>query len=68
MAAVLREMVADCAEPRRVAEFWGQVLGWQVQVHRGVPWMSQSGDWRDLCLVFVGAPRTRRSRTGCTWT
>jgi Glyoxalase-like domain len=53
MAAALREIIIDGNDPRRVAEFWGQVLGWQLQEHRGVLWMSESGDWRDLGLVFV---------------
>lgn len=56
MAAMLREIVIDCGEPRLVADFWGQVLGWSVQEHRGVLWMSGSGDWRDLSLVFVLVP------------
>jgi Glyoxalase-like domain len=62
MAAVLREIVIDCNDPRRVAEFWGQVLGWQLQEHRGVLWMSESGDWRDLGLVFVPVPGKKSAK------
>jgi hypothetical protein len=59
MAAVLREIVIDCNDPRPVAEFWSQVLGWRVQEHHGVLWMSESGDWRDLGLVFVQVPEKK---------
>lgn len=30
MAVRLTEIVIDCAEPRRLAEFWSAVLGWPV--------------------------------------
>lgn len=56
MAAALREIVIDCNDPRVVAEFWSQVLGWQVQEYEGALWMSESGDWRDLGLVFEQVP------------
>ncbi|HKN96334.1 MAG TPA: VOC family protein [Pseudonocardiaceae bacterium] len=56
MAAVLNEIIIDCEDPRRVAEFWGQVLGWQVQEHEGALWMTESGDWRDFGLVFLRVP------------
>ena len=29
MASRFTELVVDCADPRRLAEFWGAVLGWQ---------------------------------------
>jgi hypothetical protein len=59
MGAMLREIVIDCNNPRLVADFWGQVLGWKVQEHRGVLWMSESGDWRDLSLVFAQVPERK---------
>ncbi len=62
MGAVLREVVIDCVEPRRVAEFWGDVLGWEVQQNEGVLWMSESGaPFPDLLVVF--APVSER-KTG----
>ena len=30
MAVCLEEIVIDCADPRRLADFWCAVLGWQV--------------------------------------
>ena len=59
MAAVLREISIDCNDPRLVAEFWSQVLGWKIQQQHDVLWMSQSGDWRDLSLVFAQVPERK---------
>ena len=57
MGAVLREVIIDCNDPRRVAEFWGAVLGWTVQQNGEVLWMSESGaPFPDLLLVFVPVP------------
>lgn len=57
MGAVLREIVIDCSDPRRVAEFWGQVLGWKVQEGSDVLWMSASGQLSTgMLLVFVPVP------------
>ena len=54
MGAVLREIIIDCNEPRRVAEFWAQTLGWAIQDNDDVLWMSESGaPYPDLLLVFV---------------
>jgi hypothetical protein len=60
MGALLREIVIDCSDPRRVAEFWGQVLGWDVQQEGDVMWMSASGkEFPDLLLVFVPVPEKK---------
>src|SRR5439155_25285640 len=57
MGAVLREVIIDCNAPRRVAQFWGEVLGWEVQQSDHVFWMSESGaPFPDLLLVFVPVP------------
>ena len=54
MPALLREIIVDCNEPRLVADFWEQVLGWEVQEDDGLLWMSASGNpFPDLLLVFV---------------
>jgi hypothetical protein len=62
MAAMLREIVIDCNDPALVAGFWSHVLGWQVQEHHGVLWMSESGDWRDLSLVFAQVPERKSAK------
>lgn len=60
MGAVLREIVIDCLEPRKVAEFWGRVLGWEVQEKDGYFWMSASGQpFPDMPLVFVPVPEKK---------
>lgn len=60
MGAVLREIIIDCTDPERVAQFWGQVLGWEVQQTSGGWWMSESGaPFPDLLLVFVPVPEKK---------
>ena len=60
MGALLREVVIDCNDPRRVAEFWGAVLGWDVQRKNDAFWMSASGEpFPDLCLVFAPVPENK---------
>jgi predicted enzyme related to lactoylglutathione lyase len=65
MGAVLREIVVDCNDPKKVAEFWGQVLGWDVQEKDDYYWMSESGaPFPDLVLVFgpVAEPKSVKDR------
>jgi len=60
VAALLREIIVDCNDPRVVADFWGQVLGWAVQEDDGLLWMSASGKpFPDLLLVFVPVPERK---------
>jgi predicted enzyme related to lactoylglutathione lyase len=60
MGAVLREIIIDCNNPRRVAEFWSQVLGWAIQDGDSVLWMSETGaPFPDLLVVFVPVPETK---------
>ena len=65
MGAVLREIVVDCTDARRVADFWSKVLGWEVQEKDDYLWMSESGaPYPDLVLVFgsVPEPKTVKNR------
>ena len=60
MGAVLREIIIDCNDPGRVADFWSQALGWKVQDHNGVLWMSESAEpFPDMPLVFVRVPEKK---------
>jgi Glyoxalase-like domain len=61
MASILDEIVIDCADPRRVAEFWGAVLGWTPQAYEDYFWMSETGDVHDrgMVLVFVPVPEPK---------
>ncbi len=61
MGAVLREVVIDCSDTRRVAEFWGAVLGWDVQQNDAVFWMSESGQiFPGPLIVFVPVPDAKK--------
>ncbi len=60
MGAVLREIIVDCNDPKLVAGFWAQVLGWEVQQAKDALWMSESGQpFPDLLLVFVPVPEKK---------
>ena len=53
-------MVIDCNDPRVVAEFWSEVLGWTVQGSDDVLWMSPSGEpFPDMPLVFIRVPEKK---------
>ena len=63
MGAVLRELIIDCNDARRVADFWGAALGWKVQEHEGVLWMSESGaPFPDFLLGFVTVPEKKSGK------
>jgi hypothetical protein len=63
MGAALREISFDCNNPRRVADFWSAVLGWEVQEEADVLWMSQSGaPHPDLLLVFARVPEEKSTK------
>ena len=66
MGSVINEINIDCADPERVAQFWGEVLGWQPQSNEEYFWMCASGNPEDggLILVFaeVPEPKTVKNR------
>jgi predicted enzyme related to lactoylglutathione lyase len=56
MGSALIEIVVDCQDPKRVAEFWAEVLGWPLtEAERGFYWLSSTGDYTSPkpMLVFV---------------
>ena len=61
MGSVINEIVIDCADPERVAAFWGEALGWEPQRDAELMWMSASGDPVDggLSLVFAKVPELK---------
>ena len=60
MTSVIHEICIDCADTERVASFWGQVLGWDVQSEEDYKWMSASGEPGDgLILVFAPVPEAK---------
>jgi predicted enzyme related to lactoylglutathione lyase len=61
VAALFTEIVVDSHDPRALARFWGEVLGWPVtDDDRGLSWISESGDHtaRPL-IVFVPVPERK---------
>ena len=50
MSSRFTELVIDCADPARVADFWCQVLGWRV---------IERGPLGGLTLVFVPVPEPK---------
>jgi hypothetical protein len=67
MASVLREIIIDCHDPRRLARFWSDVLGWPVTDDPdGSSWLSESGREAPeefvLLFVVVPEPKTVKNR------
>ena len=57
MGSVFTEVVVDCEDPRRVADFWANVLGWPVtNDKRGYCWISSDGGHTPPIFVFVPVP------------
>ncbi|MFN2581270.1 MAG: VOC family protein [Candidatus Dormibacteria bacterium] len=62
VSSVLGEIVIDCENPRRVAEFWSKVLGWPDGVaEEGYVWVSSTGapDAPRPVLVFAEVPEKK---------
>jgi predicted enzyme related to lactoylglutathione lyase len=61
MASVLTEVIIDCRDPRRVAQFWRDVLAWpMVEDARGYYWLSATGEpTAPPLLVFVPVPEPK---------
>jgi predicted enzyme related to lactoylglutathione lyase len=66
MAASLTEIVIDCHDPERLANFWSAVLDWPLQrTERGELWLSATGDYDARpFIVFepVAEPKTVKDR------
>jgi predicted enzyme related to lactoylglutathione lyase len=61
MAARLTEIAVDATDPRRLARFWGEVLGWPVtDEDRGFSWISATGDYTaHPMIVFAPVPEPK---------
>jgi predicted enzyme related to lactoylglutathione lyase len=61
VAARLTEIIIDASDPRRLARFWGEVLGWPViDDDRGLSWISATGDYTARpMIVFVPVPEAK---------
>jgi predicted enzyme related to lactoylglutathione lyase len=62
MTSVLTEICVDCHDPARVAAFWSEVLGWEIQHDDDSTylWMSASGrPGEGIILVFIAVPEPK---------
>jgi catechol 2,3-dioxygenase-like lactoylglutathione lyase family enzyme len=65
VASVLTEIVIDCRDPRGLAGFWAEVLGWPlIEDPEGYCWLSSTGDHvsPDPLLVFVPVPEPKTTK------
>jgi hypothetical protein len=64
MASIFTEVIIDSHDPARLAEFWGEVLGWPVvSEDRGLCWISATGEPTAApLLVFVPVPEPKTSK------
>jgi predicted enzyme related to lactoylglutathione lyase len=64
MAARLVEIVVDSQDPRALARFWGEVLGWPVtDVGGDFSWISATGDYTALpMIVFAPVPEAKAAK------
>jgi catechol 2,3-dioxygenase-like lactoylglutathione lyase family enzyme len=65
MAAVFSDLVIDCADPERLAEFWCEVLGWQrvgVEDDGAIEIAAVLGAAPSLLFEPVPEPKTLKNR------
>jgi len=75
MASKIGDVVIDCADPKRLAEFWKAVLGWQPihQSKKVIVMAAPSGSGPTLVFLRVPETKTVKNRVhidvnpvGCT--
>jgi len=64
VASVLSEIIVDSNDPKQLATFWGNVLGWPVvEDPRGLCWISATGDYTARpMIVFVPVPEPKSAK------
>ena len=64
VAVCLTEIVVDCTDPKVLARWWGEVLGWPVvDEARGFSWISATGDYTARpMIVFVPVPEAKSTK------
>jgi hypothetical protein len=66
MASVFSEIIIDSQDPKPLATFWGNVLGWPVvDDPRGLCWISETGDYTALPMIVfvpVSGPKSTKNR------
>jgi predicted enzyme related to lactoylglutathione lyase len=67
MGCKLTEILVDCRDPRRLAQFWSDVLGWPLtEDDDGDCWLSSTGEQvapePRLMFLTVAEPKTIKNR------
>ena len=64
MAARFTELIVDCADPARVADFWTAVLGWQPtgRYEGAIEIAGPAGSGPSLTFLPVPEPKTVKNR------
>ena len=68
MVSRFTELCIDCADPRRLAEFWRDVLGWEIGEEDldgtppAVELVNPEQQWPTLLFVQVPEPKSVKNR------
>ena len=64
MASKFTELIVDCSDPARLAEFWSAVLGWQPtgRYAPAVELADPAGVGPTLVFIPVPEPKTSKNR------
>jgi catechol 2,3-dioxygenase-like lactoylglutathione lyase family enzyme len=64
MGSMFTELIVDAADPRRLADFWAAVLGWQLtgRYEGAVEIAGPPGEGPSLVFVPVPEPKTIKNR------
>lgn len=64
MTSKVAVMCVDATEPRRVADFWCQVLGWQIveESAEGIAIAAPDGSWPSIDILAVPDRKSVKNR------
>ena len=66
MVSRFTELCVDCSDPRRLAEFWSQVLGWRIEAEDGdddeIELVDPDGGKPTLLFIRVPEAKTVKNR------
>ena len=58
MASRFTELCVDCSDPMPLAEFWRDVLEWELKVEDGLPYIEPA-DQSAPSILFVKVPESK---------